>query len=28
VEITNAVPLELVRDTVKDLIDESQDRRG
>ena len=27
VQITNAVPLELVRDTVKDLIDESQVRR-
>ena len=28
VQITNAVPLELVRDTVKDLIDESQVRRA
>ena len=28
VQITNAVSLELVRDTVKDLIDESQVRRG
>ena len=27
VQITNAVPLELVRDTVKDLINESQVRR-